>query len=171
MKKIILLGYMGSGKTVVGSLLARQTHLPALDLDQIIETETGQSITSFFEQRGEIYFRKLEHQIFSRLMQNDESFVLSLGGGTPCYANNHEMLKGDGVQSVYLRTSIEELYQRLLPEKEHRPLIAGLDPEAMKEFIAISLFERSYFYNQAMHTVVTDGKTPQQIVSEIEKLR
>ncbi len=170
MKKIILLGYMGSGKTVIGTLLAKQTNLQGLDLDQIIEKETGSSITSIFEQHGEIYFRKLEHRIFSDLMQSQQSFVLSLGGGTPCYAGNHEMLKGQGVVSVYLRTSIQELFRRLLPEQTHRPLIANMEADEMKDFIAKSLFERSYFYNQAMHMVVTDGKTPQQVVSEIEKL-
>ncbi|MFT3794047.1 shikimate kinase [Flavobacterium sp.] len=170
MKKIILLGYMGAGKSVVAQLLSQKTALPWVDLDQMIEEKEQATISDIFEKQGEIKFRKLEHALFQQLMQNDQSFVLSLGGGTPCYANNHELLKGENVVSVYLKTSIDQLYHRLLPQKQQRPLIAHMADETMKEFIAISLFERSYYYLQATHTVTTDGKTPAQVVSEIEKI-
>lgn len=170
MKKIILLGYMGSGKSVTAALLSEKTDLPCLDLDQLIETKAQATISSIFENRGEIFFRKLEHEIFSDLMDSNESFVLSLGGGTPCYANNHERLKGAHVISVYLKTSIDELYKRLLPEKSHRPLIANMDADEMKEFIAKSLFERSYYYHQASFIIDTDGKSAAAVASEIEKL-
>lgn len=170
MVKIILLGYMGSGKSFTASLLSQKLHLEWIDLDHLIEKNTGSSIGEIFEKRGEIFFRKLEHELFSQLMASDSSFVLSLGGGTPCYAGNHKLLTGDNVISVYLKASIDTLYDRLLPEKNHRPLIANMEAEQLKEFIAISLFERSYFYHQASHTITVDGKTAEAIVSEIEKL-
>lgn len=170
MRKIVLLGYMGSGKSVTAELLAQKMALSWIDLDRMIEETFQMSISEIFEKQGEIKFRKLEHLIFAQLMDNTDSFVLSLGGGTPCYANNHERLKGENVDSFYLKTSIDELCRRLWPENQHRPLIAQMSPDEMKEFIAISLFERSYYYHMAGHTIVTDAKTPEQLASEIEKL-
>ena len=170
MNKIILLGYMGSGKSVVAELLARKIGFPFKDLDEIIEWHENLPIKNIFEQKGEIYFRKLEHTLFKELIFSSENFVLALGGGTPCYANNHKLLKGQGIASVYLKASLDELYGRLVKEKADRPLIAAMDEVEMKEFIAKHLFERSYFYNQAGHVVTVDHKLPEEIVSEIESL-
>lgn len=170
MRKIILLGYMGSGKSAVARLLAERLDLPYLDLDAIIENELNETIAQIFKNQGEIKFRKLEHDTFKRLMQNNESFVLALGGGTPCYANNHEMFNLEGVSSIYLRTSITVLIGRLSSEKAHRPLIANMDDAEMQEFIAKSLFERSYFYNQAQYKITTDEKFPAALALEIENL-
>lgn len=170
MKKIILLGYMGCGKSTIAKLLANKLNLPYLDLDEIIENRTNSSVNKLFSEKGELYFRKLEHEIFSELMKNPDSFVLSLGGGTPCYANNHELLKGENVFSIYLSGSIATLYGRLKNENENRPLIANKSEEEMKEFIAKNLFDRSYYYNQAQYKVTIDEKTVVEIVAEIEML-
>lgn len=144
--------------------------MPYLDLDEIIENRTNSSVNKLFSEKGELYFRKLEHEIFSELMKNPDSFVLSLGGGTPCYANNHELLKGENVFSIYLSGSIATLYGRLKNENENRPLIANKSEEEMKEFIAKNLFDRSYYYNQAQYKVTIDEKTVVEIVAEIEML-
>jgi len=170
MKKIILLGYMGCGKSTIAKLLANKLNLPYLDLDEIIENRTNSSVNKLFSEKGELYFRKLEHEIFSEFMKNPDSFVLSLGGGTPCYANNHELLKGENVFSIYLSGSIATLYGRLKNENENRPLIANKSEEEMKEFIAKNLFDRSYYYNQAQYKVTIDEKTVVEIVAEIEML-
>jgi shikimate kinase len=170
MKKIVLLGYMGCGKSTIAKLLASDVQIPYLDLDEIIEKRCNCSITELFRQKGEVYFRKLEHQIFKELIQNPESFVLSLGGGAPCYANNHEMLLDDGVISIYLQASIDTLYNRLLLGKTNRPLVADTSPDEMKEFIAKHLFERSYFYNHAKHKVIVDDKSKTEVVNEIRSL-
>jgi shikimate kinase len=90
-----------------------------------------------------------------------------LGGGTPCYANNHELLKADNVVSIYLKASIETLFKRLSANKSKRPLIANKNDEEMKEFIAMHLFERSFYYNQAQYKVVVDDKTIDQTVLDI----
>jgi shikimate kinase len=103
------------------------------------------------------------------VLKESGSFVLSLGGGTPCYANNHLLLQRDNVVSIYLKTSLEELYNRLLHETQTRPLLTSKDPNELKDFIAKHLFERSYFYNQAKHIVSTDGKTVEELVLEIKK--
>lgn len=170
MNKIILLGYMGSGKSVIAELLAQKIGLPFKDLDEIIERHENLSIKDIFKQQGEIYFRKLENSLFKALMASDESFVLSLGGGTPCYAGNHELLAGQGISSFYLKASLAELYSRLNKDKAGRPLIAEMEQEEMKEFIAKHLFERSFFYSKALHTITVDNKSPEAIVLEIESL-
>lgn len=167
MKKILLLGYMGSGKSLIGKMVAARLQIPFYDLDNLIEKHLQMTVSEIFQQKGEIYFRKIEHQIFKDLMANNETFVLGLGGGTPCYANNHLLLKGDGVTSVYLNASIQTLYNRLASETQHRPLLANLNAEDGKEFIAKHLFDRSYFYSQASLKIHVNDKSPQQITDEV----
>ncbi len=161
---------MGSGKSTIATFLSEKLQLPCFDLDQHIEEKERMTISSLFETKGEIYFRKVEHQVFKEMMHLTESFVLSLGGGTPCYANNHLYLKGDGIVSIYLKTSIDQLFLRLKGEKNPRPLLGDKSDEELKDFIAQHLFERSYFYNQSKYSINTDMKSPKEIVSEIENL-
>lgn len=167
MRKIVLLGYMGCGKSTIANRLSKTTHIPFVDLDKIIEEKTNSSINQIFEQHGEIYFRKLEHDVFVELLNAPENIIIGLGGGTPCYANNHELLKGDNVLSIYLKASIETLFERLAANKSKRPLIADKNDDEMKEFIAKHLFDRSFYYNHAQHKVVVDGKTVEETVAEI----
>ena len=137
MRKIILLGYMGCGKSKI------------------------------FEQKGELYFRKLEREIFIELVHSAETQIIGLGGGTPCYANNHELLKGEDVFSIYLKASVETLTNRLVSNKSKRPLISNKSEDEIKEFIAKHLFERSFYYNQAQNVVSIDGKTKDETVEDI----
>ncbi|MCR4031192.1 MULTISPECIES: shikimate kinase [Flavobacterium] len=170
MKKIVLLGYMGCGKSTIAQNLSKITNIPFLDLDKIIEERAKMSINEIFEKHGEIYFRKLEHEIFVELLQSDENNIIGLGGGTPCYANNHELLKGDNVASIYLKASIDTLYNRLIHNKSKRPLIANMNEEEMREFIAKHLFDRSFYYNQAQHKVVVDDRSVEETVQDILKI-
>ena len=167
MKKIILLGYMGCGKSTIAQKLSKATNIPYLDLDKCIEIKTDLTINEIFELHGEIYFRKLEHETFLELLQSSEDTIIGLGGGTPCYANNHELLKGEGVISIYLKASIDTLYNRLIHNKSKRPLIANMEEEEMREFIAKHLFDRSFYYNHALYKVVVDDKTVEKTVSDI----
>lgn len=170
MIKIVLLGYMGSGKSTIAHLLSEKTQIEALDLDKIIEERAGMSIKNIFEQKGEVFFRKLENQIFKELISSEKEMILSLGGGTPCYANNHELLNGGEVTSFYLKASIETLHNRLLSIRDNRPLIAEQEEEEMKEYIAKHLFDRSYYYNQATHIVPVDDKSPDEVADEINRI-
>jgi shikimate kinase len=138
-----------------------------VDLDQYIEEKTNLSVSALFEQRGEIYFRKIEHESFLALLSSQESMIISLGGGTPCYANNHELLKQEGVTSIYLKASITTLFKRLSFNKSKRPLIADKTNEEMKEFIAMHVFERSFYYNQAKHNVIVDDKSIEETINDI----
>ena len=170
MNKIIILGYMGSGKSTIAQKLALSLNLPFIDLDQYIEQNENVSIKKLFENNKEIQFRKLEHQHLKELLANNDSFVLSLGGGTPCYANNHLLLQGENIMSVYLKASIETLKNRLKVEKDSRPLLANQPDDKLSEFIAKHLFERSYFYTHAKHTITVDRKSVETIVAQIAAL-
>ncbi|ABQ03091.1 shikimate kinase [Flavobacterium johnsoniae] len=167
MEKIVLLGYMGCGKSTIAQNLSKITQIPFLDLDICIEKRANLSIKEIFEQHGEIYFRKLEHEMFLELLQSSENAIIGLGGGTPCYANNHLLLQRDDIVSVYLKASIDTLYNRLVHNKSKRPLIANMDEEEMKEFIAKHLFDRSFYYNHAQHKVAVDNRTIDETVQDI----
>lgn len=167
MQKIILIGYMAVGKTTIGELLSKKMQIEAIDLDRLIENETHLSIPSIFEQKGEVYFRKIEHKIFKESVQSDKDLIISTGGGTPCYANNHLLLNGKDVTSIYLKASIDVIFERLESEKAKRPLVANQSEANLKEFIAKHLFERSYFYNQATFTINVDNKSSEEIAEEI----
>lgn len=167
MRKIILLGYMGCGKSTIARRLSKITNIPYVDLDKSIEERINLSINEIFEQRGEIYFRKLEHEIFVELLNDPRNLIIGLGGGTPCYANNHELLKGDNIFSIYLKASVETLFGRLVFNKSKRPLLANKTDEELKEFIAQHLFERSFYYNHAQHKVSIDGKNKDETTQDI----
>lgn len=167
MQKIVLMGYMASGKTSVGRLLAHQMNLRHVDLDDKIEEKCRMKIPTIFEQKGEIHFRKIERDTLVEILSDPNPIVLSLGGGTPCYANNHELLDDDNVVSVYLRASIEVIVDRLKSSGQARPLIVSENTEEIKEFVAKHLFDRSYYYNKANYTIVVDDKPPGQIAEEV----
>jgi len=170
MKKVVLIGYMGSGKSTVAQKLAFQLGKVVLDLDEVIEKKSGMTIETIFNTKGEIYFRRLEHELFLEVLQDANDVIISTGGGTPCYYNNHELLNSDHVVSVYLNASVDNLFQRLIEEKQKRPLLANLENTEIKEFIAKHLFDRSFYYNQATFKVLVDGKSVDDIVAEIENL-
>lgn len=170
MRKIVLIGYMGSGKSKIGQLLAEKLDFPFYDLDFLIENELEKSIGEIFSEEGEVFFRKKEHEVFKKVIESNESYVLSTGGGTPCYANNHLFLANEDVVSIYLKASIPVLVSRLKNEIDKRPLLQSLKDEEIFEFIAKHLFDRSYFYNQCKYSVLTDDKSPEQIVEEINAL-
>lgn len=170
MKKIVLVGYMGSGKSKTGHILAERLGLSFHDLDFLIENELQKSIMEIFSEEGEVFFRRKEHEVFRNVIENDASYVLSTGGGTPCYANNHVYLQNEGVYSIYLKASIPVLMGRLKNEIANRPLLHNLNDEERLEYIAKHLFDRSYYYNQCKYVVSVDDKSPEEIVAEILRL-
>lgn len=111
--KIVLLGYMGSGKSFIGQKLAQKMNLKHYDLDEYIERKEQMSIAKIFSEKGEVYFRKIEHIYLKEIVNIDQNFVLSLGGGTPCYFNNMDMLLNNDIKTIYLKTSVTVLVERL----------------------------------------------------------
>lgn len=169
--KIVLLGYMASGKSTIGRVLAEKMQIPFIDLDEYIEEKEGKTVSEIFENNGEIYFRKQEHVYLKELLEKQNKFILSLGGGTPCYAGNMDVLLSvNDVKSVYLKTNITTIVDRLTNEKSKRPLVARLNKDELSEFVAKHLFERSYFYNKATYKLIVDNKSIHETVEELEKL-
>jgi len=167
--KIVLIGYMGSGKSAVGNLLATTLNCPYFDLDTEIEKHEKATINVLFEQKGEIYFRRKEAEILIALTTENSRMVLSTGGGTPCYGDTMKFLiENEGIIVIYLKASLEVLTGRLYNERTNRPLLVHLNTEnSLRDFIRKHLFERSHYYNQASVVIDTDGHSVQEIVREI----
>ncbi|MFC7358239.1 shikimate kinase [Jejudonia soesokkakensis] len=166
--QIILVGYMGSGKSYVGNLLAEVINYPFIDLDSYIEKREGYSISEIFQKKGELYFRKKETAYLKEILSEKSNLILATGGGTPCYGANNDLINSKGASTIYLKTTIEELVERLFSEKSKRPLIEHLTTKALLEdFIRKHLFERSFYYNQSQRVITTDNKSREQIVEEI----
>ncbi|GAB2778343.1 shikimate kinase [Salinimicrobium soli] len=172
--KIILSGYMGSGKTVVGKSLAEKIGVKYMDLDEEISKWEGKNIPDIFKESGEIYFRRKEGEVLQEILKNDNSVVLSLGGGTPCYGKNLQLIKDDEDSVlIYLKTDLQELLRRLSEEKDQRPVISHLGSfEALEDFVRKHLYERSFYYNQSEIILSTEGKSVEEVVNAIsEKLK
>ena len=163
--KISLIGYMGSGKSTIGPELALRYGLDYYDLDAEIEKEEGDTITEIILNKGELYFRKLERKKLEELLAKD-NFVLSTGGGTPCYYDNIDLLNNNSL-SVYLKQSVSELYNRLNGNTSERPLIAHLEGEPLREYIGKHLFERGLYYDKATMVIKAGQKNKSEILEEL----
>lgn len=162
---------MGSGKSLVGKKLSTLWSYHYIDLDDQIAQMQGKSILEIFDQKGELFFRKLETEVLKDTLEDPNQLIVSLGGGTPCYGNNLELIKNDSdSRIIYLKASIGLLTERLFNEKEMRPVISHLTKkEDLEDFIRKHLFERSHYYLQANQIINVDGKTPDAIAAEIVK--
>lgn len=147
MKKIFLIGFMGSGKTTLGKKIASHLHLEFIDMDDYIELREGRSISSIFEKEGEEYFRVLEHEALKELL-GKENVLVSAGGGTPCFFNNMELINASA-QSVYLKVEPAMLLGRLKGATTQRPLLANLTVEELRLQISEKLAVRESFYLQS----------------------
>ena len=165
--KIILIGYMASGKTTIGKLISDALELPFYDLDFLLEQELHLKINEIFDQKGELFFRKKEREVLESFLNKTDNYVLALGGGTPCYYDNFNLYQREDIKSFYLKASVTTILNRLKFQKDTRPIVANLNDEVLNEFIAKHLFERNYFYNQAQTVITIDKKNEHEIVSEI----
>ena len=163
---ISLIGYMGSGKSHIAKLLSDRLGIKLIDIDKEISKKNKMTIAEMFQKKGEIFFRRQERALLEEIVATEDSCILSLGGGTPAYYNNMELINQNS-ESIFLRTSVKNLTERLLKQKHKRPLIANISDQDLPEFIAKHLFERNIFYNKAKYTVNTDDKTPEMVVEEL----
>ncbi len=168
--KIVLLGYMASGKTSIGKRLSNGLSMSFLDLDDYIIEKEGMSIAKIFEEKGEVYFRLIENKYLKEILAKDEDFILALGGGTPCYANNMDAINKTDATSIYLNGSTATMIERLIRKKAKRPLVASLSDDKIPEFVAKHLFERRPFYEQAKLSIKIDGKKKKEVAEELIKL-
>jgi shikimate kinase len=161
-KRIILIGYMASGKTTLGKKLANKLNIPFIDVDSKIEELESCSISEIFEKKGEGAFRLIETQ-FLKSYNFPESFVLSTGGGMPCFNDNMDLLNKIGV-TFYLKRPVKELVNRLVNAKEKRPLVEGKSIEELESFINDTLLVRSPFYESSQYVLNRESQTVEEII-------
>jgi shikimate kinase len=147
MQRIYLIGYMGAGKTTLGRALAEVMGLQFVDLDDFIEHRFHKTIREIFVDSGEAGFRDIERNLL-REVSTFEDVIISLGGGTPCFFDNMEVVKRTG-KSVYLKPTEEVLLFRLVKGKRKRPLLADKDEAGILQTIREQLVLREPFYAQA----------------------
>lgn len=151
MQRIILIGYMGAGKTTVGKQLADNLGLMFYDLDWYITSRMHRTVAQLFEESGEEGFRKVEHNMLHEVAEF-ENVVLSCGGGTPCFFDNMDYLNQQG-ETVYLKATPEVLYAHLKMGKTVRPLLLNKTPEEVEAFVKEQLAQREPYYLKAKHVL------------------
>ena len=154
---IVLMGYMGSGKTRIGKKISKILNIKFFDLDELIEKDYGKRVNNIFNDIGEIEFRKKERAVLEKIIRKKKLFVLSLGGGTPCYFNNIEIIGKKTDLTIFLRPNIKQLSKKLFKKKSERPIIKDVKTEKkMIEFISKHMLERIHYYNMAKHHIAYD---------------
>jgi len=161
--EIVLMGYMGSGKSTIGKHISELLNLTFIDLDTYIEQREGQSIKALFASKGEVYFRLKEAAYLQEILETKTKYVLSLGGGTPCYGTNMNRITESTATSCYLKANIPTLVARLQKGKENRPLIASLNDAQLLEYVGKHLFERAPFYEQAAYKININDRSIEAI--------
>lgn len=149
MRRIIIIGYMGAGKTTVGKALSKQLNMPFYDLDWYIESRMRKTVKEIFDERGEEGFRIIEHNLLHEVAEF-EDVIISCGGGVPCFYDNMEYMNQQG-ETVYLKATPEVLYGHLKMGKSVRPLLENKTPEEVKDFIYEQLKIREPYYNKAKY--------------------
>ena len=172
MRPVFLIGFMGTGKTTLGRALAAigqdaGTGLPGLtylDLDDMVEAKAGMSVREIFSHHGEAEFRKMESETLREAAATD-NVIVGCGGGTPCHSGNMEWMNSRGL-TVWLRASDNVLLRRLTEAQEQRPLLAGMDREALAVFIAQKQLEREPWYSQAAMQFDSDRLETEQEIAD-----
>ena len=163
---------MGAGKTVIGKALSKSLNYNFYDLDNFIELEEKKKISEIFDDHNEVYFRNLENKYLKILSQKKDKKVISLGGGTPCFETNIEIIANTpDSTSIYLKASVSSLIKRLKVGKTKRPIISHIKSDVdLKDFINKHLFERSFYYEKAEIKITTDNLEINQITNLIKSV-
>ncbi|MBK7762026.1 MAG: shikimate kinase [Bacteroidetes bacterium] len=159
--RFFLTGFMGCGKSFWGRRLAPIYNLPFFDLDEVIETSEGKSISTIFEEIGEEAFRELEKFHLHNIIQHHSKFIMSTGGGTPCYSDNLQLMNAKGI-SIYVKASPEFLANNLRNEIHQRPLLANISEMELENFIERKLLERKSLYE--MSTYIVEANSVNEII-------
>ncbi len=168
MKRVILVGFMGCGKSTLGKKLANKLNVPFVDSDKEIENHFQKTIGELFAEHGESHFREIEREYIEALDLREE-FVLATGGGMPCFGDNMEQLNRVGT-TFYLERSPKELAHRLSNAKAQRLLISGMEKDELLEFIENKLQEREEYYKKSKVILARNEQTPDGIKSFLEHL-
>ena len=170
MKRIIIIGYMGAGKTTVGSPLSKLTGCTFYDLDWYIENRMRKSVSELFEERGEEGFRQIETNMLHEVAEF-ENVIISCGGGTPCFYNNIDYMNEQG-ETIYLKASPEVLFKHIKMTRVPRPLLKDKSPEEVKEFIKEQIAYREPFYLKAKHVFdINLLDTREEIIASASRIK
>lgn len=162
--RYFLIGFMGSGKTTLGKVVAEKTGYSFIDMDREIESGEGISIAQIFSKKGEKYFRQLEKECLNRIF-NLKKVIVATGGGVPCFADNMEQINSNG-KSIYINLTPQQLKVRLqTTDLTSRPLLSGLDDAGLLDFITDRLAERNVFYSKA--NFIVEGENDDIIIDKI----
>lgn len=164
-KVIFLIGFMGSGKTHWGKLWAAKANYHFIDLDEQVENAVGKTVAQIFEEEGEDFFRQKEAENLKSLNLSS-STIIACGGGTPCFSNNMEWMNKMGT-TIYLKTNVPQIVERVLQEKEKRPLLKNLNEAEVQFYIEKKLKEREPLYNQAAIILLVNDLTENTILEII----
>ena len=161
---IVLVGFMGTGKTAVGRLLAKSLKMKYISTDELIEDRERRSIKDIFEKSGEPYFRRIEKEVIKKVSQLDR-FIIDAGGGVVLAEENMDNLKKNA-KIICLKASANTILERT-KRYRHRPLLNITDPRAKIEEL---LQARAPLYARADFCLDTNNLTPEQVVNEIKRL-
>ncbi|MCD8249507.1 MAG: shikimate kinase [Lachnospiraceae bacterium] len=163
MQNLILIGFMGAGKTSVGNCLAQESGMTFVDTDERIVAEQGMEISAIFEKYGEPYFRDLETALLERMQNDTDHSVISVGGGMPVRERNRDLLRSLGCV-VYLLASKETILGRVRNDGT-RPMLSGENLETRVERL---MREREALYREAAHLMIqTDGYSVPEVAQMI----
>lgn len=166
MKHIVLIGFMGSGKSTMGKLVANKLGWTFVDTDHYIEKKEGRTISAIFTDDGEDYFRSLETEVLKELLESEEKKVLALGGGTPLREENRALLKDAGYV-IFLKVTPKEAYERLKDDTE-RPLLQVPNPqEKIKELLD---FRNPIYESAADYVLLEENKTLDDVFYELSEV-
>lgn len=169
MERIIIIGFMGSGKSTIANGLSSRTSFDVIDYDNFIENKYNLSIAQIFDEWGEGEFRKIETENL-KLLNSNKNVIIALGGGTPCSDKNISEIKELG-PSIYLKLSAENLTTRLFSQKEFRPLIRDIiSRKDLFQFISDKLVTREAYYNKANYIVDCNDLTIKETLEKIMDL-
>ena len=163
---VFLIGYMGSGKSTIGASLSQFMNLDFIDLDILIEKKISMSIDQIFSQKGEDFFRKKEHKILTNYSFKSNSIV-AVGGGTPCFYDNHDFMKSIG-HTIYLKVSCDELASRLQLDRK-RPLLFN-NKLNLKDFIHLEINHREEYYQMSNYVIESDSILINQVQKIVNKI-
>ncbi len=165
--KIFLIGMPGSGKTYWTDVLRKKIKLPSYDLDSLLEGMEERTVNEIFAEEGEDYFRKGEEKML-RLFSEMTQYIVSTGGGTPCYGNNMEWMNKTGT-TIWLDEPVEVLKKRILEDPKVRPLVNNKKEDKVLAYLQQKLNERSRYYQLAAFRLSGSQLTEEKLIEIIRQ--
>jgi shikimate kinase len=165
MKNVYLVGFMGCGKTKLAKKIAKNLKLDFIDTDFEIENKHSNSINNLFKYKGEEFFRKEETKLIKEIAKFNNR-IIATGGGLPCHNKNLDLIEESGVM-IYLRYSVNTLFNRLLKNSNKRPLIKNLNNNELRTYIEKTLKKREKTYRRSHKIIECDYLSEKEILREI----